>query len=186
MQEAEQIDALARLLSSRELRDSFRRAPREVCAELGIGEAAQSLLLSIENGSLETQAELLLRKRFHEVRQLIPRTVAALGVRARRAFFDYAESHWPSGHQRHVVDALNFCRGLKSRGMRCVSRAEFNRLLFITSSRRFRIHAVSDLIVEGRSRIAVQVLMRGRSGRVRERFYYTAAPLTPSRGGEKL
>ena len=153
--------ALARLLSDRGLRESFHRDRAEVARRLGVSNGHLSTFLSIDEAGLAVQAETILKKRFHEVAKLLPHTVGQLGWKAKTHFWTYAESYWPSEYRRHLDDAVHFCRFLLDFPASYVYRSELNRLRFALEGRRLAVHAVSDLIVAGKPRRAIQVLYRG-------------------------
>jgi hypothetical protein len=145
--------AIARLLVDEEL----RRDPVAAAERLGIPELAR-----LDPAQLEAQARTLLRKRFHEVRKLVPQTIANLGPQAACRFEEFAHGFWPTGHRRHLQDALRFCEALGSQA----NRAETHRVRFALGPGRMALYVVSDLLLLGRRRRALQILFRGR--RIRE------------------
>ena len=111
---------------------------------------------------LESQAETLLDKRFREVKLLIPVTIMKLGPLARSHFIEYAQTFWPKGHLRHVLDAASFGQYLIENNPKCVCRSEINRMAFVANRRRFSCHLVRDAKVNGRYRSALQLCFRVR------------------------
>lgn len=156
---------LGRLLYDSRLRGAFRADPARVLDGLGVCAADRPILLSIDAEALDAQAESLLNKRFHEVAKRIPGVLRVLGADARRHFLRYATASWPGGYDRHLRDALAFCRALRADGTDVVDPCEFNRLAFAAEGARLGIHCVR---VSWRSLPALQVLFRNGQGRIRE------------------
>lgn len=78
--------ALTRLLSDRVLREVYLRGREEAIRALPIDKCALAPFLALDPSGLGTQAQLLLNKRFFEVRGMIPDTWADLGTDARAYF----------------------------------------------------------------------------------------------------
>ena len=156
--------ALAHLLTNGDLRAAYLRDPQSVATNLGVDETVLRPFLALDPPALESQAELLLNKRFFEIRGLLPETCSQFGEDARKQFRAYAERVWPEGHRRHVLDALSFCTYLKDQVGFHANRCEVNRLRFVLAKRRFAIHLVPDLMVHGRRRRGMQFLRRDRDG----------------------
>lgn len=131
--------AFARLLCDAALREAFARDPVETSARLGVDEPGRSSFLALNPADLEAQANALLEKRFHEVSRLIPDTMTRLGSGARERFGAFAKISWPTGHQRHLIDALRF---LESLDAEVASDAERHWLTFALGRRRLAIHAL--------------------------------------------
>ena len=153
-------EAVARLLSEPSLRESFRTDRSAVARHFDLSPEHEKTFLSIDESQLAVQAEALIKKRFHEIAKLLPHSVAALGVRAEDLFEEYANDYWPRGHRRHLDDAVHFGAYLLGRVGSGVNRAELNRLRFALDHQRFAIHAVSDLMVGGKPRRAIQFFYR--------------------------
>src|SRR5262245_47434545 len=100
--------ALGRLLRDPVLRLQFRGEPAAAVRALELRESDRHRVLGVDADQLDRQAEELLRKRFHEVARLMPRTIERLGADAYDEFERYAIGYWPSGHRRHVDDAARF------------------------------------------------------------------------------
>ena len=64
---------------------------------------------------IESFALSLHRKRFNEICRLLPKSTRAIGARFSTLFFEYADQHHSSGEQKHLNDALCFCRFLQTR-----------------------------------------------------------------------
>ena len=164
--------ALARLLTNRDLRAAYSRDPQSVAKNLGVDETVLRPFLALDPVALESQAELLLNKRFFEIRGLLPETCSQFGEDARKQFREHAERVWPEGHRRHVLDALSFCKYLKDEVNFHANQCEVNRLQFILAKRRLAIHLVRDLVVHGRPRRGIQFLLRDRDGLPHQFAFY--------------
>jgi hypothetical protein len=159
--------ALGKLLSDAALRERLRRDPEAASTLLDINVAT---LRELDLEGLEAQAQGLIDKRFHEVAKRLPRTLAGLGARTAGTFREYATGVWPEGHDRHLQDAAAFGDFLKRRGLP-VCRSELNRVRFTCGRMPISIRLAPDVWVAGRSRWAVQVLIRRAAG-VRSLAFY--------------
>ncbi len=166
------VTALGQLLSEPSLRVALRNDPAATARDLSLSEYDSTALIALDPEQLEAHANTLLGKRIFEVRRLLPETFRAMGDTARPTLFEYAQSHWPQGHHRHIEDGLSFCRYLQERKSEQVNRAEFNRVRFVVSERRFAAHLVADYVVQTRARTALQILWRDRRGHPRENVIY--------------
>ncbi len=145
--------ALGRLLSDSSLRETLRRDPAEASRILDVD------LRGIDADGLDRQADALLEKRFYEVSKRLPRTFRLLKAGACRIFREYAVRSWPQGHERHLRDAAAFSGFLAERDLP-ICRAEVNRLHFVLGNFRLALRYAPDVWVGGRSRKAVQLLVR--------------------------
>lgn len=152
--------ALARLLSDASLRRDFARDPVEVAHGLDVAETHRVAFCSLRAEQLEAQARVLLDKRFHAVADLLPRTMMRLGDDARALFDAHALSFWPTGHRRHLEDAVAFTEFVISRHPMFVDVAEINRLRFLKCDGRIRLHFAGVRVPGSRPRRAVQLLFR--------------------------
>lgn len=109
---ADVVSALAHLLSDQVLRERFIAEPRHVAMKLGLQGRDLEVVCKLDALDLERQATTLLKKRWHEVSKLIPRTIAGLED-GYSVFKYYAREHWPEGHRKHVEDAAGFLRFLR-------------------------------------------------------------------------
>lgn len=169
--------ALARLLSNRDLRRRFREDPDRTAAEWGIARHDLRALTAIAPDELERQADGLISKRFHEVRGLLPWTCSELGGGARKHFIRFAATRWPTGHKRHVEDAVGFCRYLSGINAGKINRFEWGWLEFVLSDRRFRVRGFTDWIRNGKPRSGIVVMLRKR-GRPRYSLVHWPRPFT--------
>lgn len=152
--------ALGRLLSDGALRETLRRDPEAASRLLGVD---IELLRELDPVGLEQQARGLIDKRFHEVAKRLPRTVDGLGARSTGVFVEYAGGAWPEGHDRHLHDAAAFGAFLEQRGLP-VCRSELNRVRFACGKMPISIRLAPDVWAAGRSRWAIQVLIRWNAG----------------------
>lgn len=160
-----EVALLSRLLTDDGLRKRFCEDRERVVAELADDPATATFLSAIDGGQLDAQAETLLGKRQHEVAELLPQTWRHLGSDARELFRDYAaNSPWPEGHLRHLVDACDFVSWLRQSGRAAVD-SEFNRISFAATGGRFAVRIIRETsqLLPG-----VQFLARNRSGHVRQ------------------
>ena len=160
--------ALGRLLSDAGMRESFRSNPGEVADRFELSAADREALGAIDPEGLDAQADVLMRKRLHEARRYLPRTMEGLGDAAGGWFRRYAAGNWPVGHRRHVDDALGFAGFLADRRIPGRCRDEINRLRFLSRGGRFAVHVVPDLPIDGRPRSALQILYRDRGSQPRQ------------------
>lgn len=109
---ADVISVMGRLLADQAMREQFREAPREVAKRLGLQGNDLELVCGLDPAQLESQAETLLLKRWHEITKLLPSTLAALedGL---SLFRFYASQSWPEGARRHRDDAVGFMEFLR-------------------------------------------------------------------------
>ena len=164
---------LARLLTNRSLREAFLEAPQVVASELTDQSDVQAFLLQLAPENLQAQAESLISKRQGEVATLIPATWQFLGATAVQHFADYANrSEWPRGYRRHLLDALAFCNYLQDMKLRGLPSDERRWLGFQVAKGRCRVGFVSGVMIEGRPRRAIQVLVRGRGGKPKRHHLY--------------
>jgi hypothetical protein len=166
----ELVQTLAQLLSNSCLRQAFREQPQRVLDDLGISGRTRQFFLELPVAQLEVQAKLLIRKRMREVQQLIPLTMQYLGKQTSEIFWQFAENNWPTGHQRHLVDADRFCRFLLEQG-HPVNQCEYHRIRFRLSRAKWRLYFVRDAVIAGRRKYAVQFLFRSRV-KIHERRFY--------------
>lgn len=158
------VSLMSRLLSDAELRRQFHEDRQSVVARLTDDPEAMAFLESVDSQQLDAQAETLISKRQHEVAELMPQTWLKLSDDAGPLFRNYVEqAPWPEGHLRHVLDALEFATWL-SHSQHAVVGSERNRITFAASDGRFSIRLLrNDTVLFG-----VQILMRQRSGRIRQ------------------
>lgn len=159
----EWTNMIGRLLTDATLRRRLRKNPEEAAEALALTPDQVGPLATLDWDALEVQAGTLIRKRCHEVSKLMPRTMGRLGDDAFAWFHEHADSYWPRGHRRHMMDATAFGQFLLTRHA-AVCRSELNRTAFAAYGKLFRIHWVSDAIVNGRYRRAIQLLYRRRRG----------------------
>lgn len=144
MAQRELTSALGRLLSDRRLRALHRHDAPAAARELDLRAADCAAFAALDPAQLDEQADALLQKRFYEVAQLLPQTIARLNATAYARFLDYAGQAWPEGHRRHWLDALGFGAHLRKARAPELCRAELHRVAFIAEERRFSIAFVRE------------------------------------------
>ena len=164
--------AFGRLLRDGRLRDRFASEPALAASLLGVTAASAEILRALNGADLEFQARVLLRKRSELVQRLMPRTFAALDVRAWPVFLAYARTFWPEEPNAALRDAAGFCRHLERTEPGVLSDTERNRMRFALTRGRLAIHFVRDLPIRGRLRRGLQTLLRLRGDRLDERGLY--------------
>lgn len=173
-------DIQARLLCNSQLRAEFRSNPAATARSLGLRDEEMNFALTVDGPALERQANLLLDKRYHEVKKILPLTFQKLGDSAHAEFLKYADSNWPSSVEYHLEDAKGFIEWLMSHGSRRLSSVERNRYLFSSRNRRFALHVVPDYFVACRRRPGLQLLLKFGDRSHEFGFYF----LLPSRQGK--
>lgn len=166
------ITALGRLLHDGALRDEFAAQPHAVAERLQVRASDRAALLAISAADLEFQAGILLGKRFELIKNLVPRTLASLGERARSDFFAYARTCWPKGANQPLEDAVKFCSYCARKPALPVCQAEVNRLDFALNEKRLAMHFVRGLSLRKGKRSGIQILMRLKNGNWRESVFY--------------
>jgi len=164
-----QIDldtAIGRLLTDPELRKSFRRNSAITAEQIELNQSDRLAFMALNTEQIEAKAQTLIRKRFHEIKQLLPYTLERMGKEGRVHFLEYAFANWPTGHRRHFYDALEFCKYLINYRIP-VNTAEYYRIRFLATRRRFAVYFVKDMFVRGRFRRGFQILFC-KSGQPRE------------------
>lgn len=154
------MEGLACLLKSGALRDRYALDPEGVLAALHIRKSEWPAFASLPPDDLEFQSRILLRKRFTEVKKLLPQTCASLGDPAWAAFQSYGREHWPSDTGGAIEDALSFHAAAFEQFPKRVCNTERNRLRFRLSTRRFEIHWVRDATLSRVCPYGIQVLLR--------------------------
>lgn len=171
---------LGRLLSDAALRAELSADPLALSRRLRLSAETSALLAQLDPAQLEAQAALLLGKRLHEARKLLPhsfrRLEQELGCAALSTLFNaYAGQHWPADHRRHIEDALNLGALLASHPIRALQRmldrSEYNRLRFSVERRNFMLGLV-QIDERGKHSYAIQLLYRSK-GRPSERYIYS-------------
>ena len=127
--------ALARLLRDGSLRDAFAADSIQWTRELDVSDEDFQALVSLSLAELEVQANVLLRKRFDEVRRLLPVTCSRIGKVAWSCFKEYARRHWPQQVPMALSDAQAFCIFLRVHNPQILCRSEENRVVFAGSDK---------------------------------------------------
>lgn len=167
------VRMLALLLHNQSLRDQIRSCPATFITTQGLSEEAAQVIASLDCDQLDRQAEALLSKRRFQVAQLIPQTWHSLGSSASEQFQNYAEqTTWPETHQKHERDALRFCQYLQQQRIPGYLKSEHNWLNFHLHKHWFRIHWVTDLIIDQQRFSGIQVFSRNPSGAPLKRVFF--------------
>lgn len=173
MEEIDFSTALARLLSDTSLREQFARDPAAIAAQIRVREADREAFVMLSAAEIETQARILLRKRFKAVGSLIPATMDRLGPAAWDCFLEHARLCWPQGPAMEVEDTRLLCAHLAVTQPAALCQSELNRLRFHLSNQRLAVHWVRDLRVRGKVRRALQVLVRQGRGWSEHSLYWS-------------
>jgi hypothetical protein len=166
-----QIDlttALAALLTDRDALDLFHRDALAAAEKLQVRAEHHDAFIAIDPMGLEAQAATLINKRFCETAKLLPLTFLRLGDAAENLFLNYAQSHWPVGHRRHLLDAIEFAQLLRARG-EPLEENELHRVRFLTRAHRFSLTILWEANYWLRLP-ALQLLTRNRRGDLRVRM----------------
>jgi hypothetical protein len=150
------------------MRERFVRSPQQLADELDLIGQARTLFLAIDAHELSRQAVTLIDKRYHEVCDLLPGTIAGLYNHARPAFGQYAETIWPDGHRRHHLDAVAFCRWLESHDLP-FEPMERNCSAFAAQAAALRAHVITR--INGMRCFGAQLLIRWRGRRYRHHLF---------------
>jgi len=172
---AEWVQLHARLLASREMRSLLRHDRVELARRLRLCASETDAIECLNPDDLDRQARGLVDKRWREVGKLMPRTVRRLGSEGKNVFEIYAETYWPEGHRRHLLDASAFLVYLQRNGSPSPDAEECARIHFAAGSGRLAIRFYKRLGGGYRSVLGVQFLWR--RGRVFEHFLYLALPV---------
>ncbi|QDV15587.1 hypothetical protein Pan153_02010 [Gimesia panareensis] len=174
------VRVLALLLHNQSLRDQLRTNPAAFIAAQELSDEAAQVIASLDCDQLDRQAEALLSKRRFQVAQIIPQTWHSLGPAASQQFQNYVEqTTWPESHQKHERDALRFCDYLQRQHIPGYRKSEHNWLKFRLRKCWFRIHWVTDLVIDQRRFCGIQVFGRNPSGApVKRAFCLRRAPET--------
>ena len=119
---------MARLLGSHQLREHFGQEPEDVARSLRVAPDQIESFVRLDYQGLCRQATALIRKRWHEVSKLVPKTVDSLDSGADQLFYFYATAYWPEGHRRHALDSLGFLQFLSKNRILSIDRCELKRV----------------------------------------------------------
>ena len=159
------VSALGRLLTDRPLREEFAADPDSAADRLGVCGAERATFCALNPTELAAQADGLIAKRLHEVASLLPVTFRRLGADAPRLFRRHAERFWPTGHRRHVADAVQFLEYVSTVAAAAFDLIEVATVRFHLRGSRLAMHWVRAEAGVGHRR-RVLVLIRGRRDRL--------------------
>lgn len=110
----EQQDFLARLFTDESLRHSFWENPEKIGKENGLDDSEIEQFKEIIPEDLNFFADSLFHKRLHEVERLLPLTKKALDKDFSKIFQEFSQIYQPSTVKKHLEDAIEFCKFLRS------------------------------------------------------------------------
>jgi hypothetical protein len=140
------------------LRDAFARDASTFVKAINLRESDHAAFLRLSPTDLEVQARVLLRKRFDQVRRLLPRTCLALGKSAWEHFVSSIRSNETRGSSPFVEDAYQFCAHANRVRPGSVCAQEFNRCRFANGHQRASLHLVKHSV--NHRLPAIQLLIR--------------------------
>ena len=167
------ITVLGRLLRSGALRDEFAANPQTFARTTGLPDQECERLAQLSSDDLETQALVLLRKRFDAIRPQLAQTCTGLSADAWPQFVRYSRSYPADEHNRVVGDALAFSEHLRIQAI-AVNAAEYNRLCFVQRERTVALHVIVVTPRNRSRRVGLQVVWRWKKSRRREWQFYLA------------
>lgn len=153
------VTALGQLLSSPALRASFAANPHGVADMLDVDNKDRALFTSLSPQQVNTQAELLITKRMHEVHKFLPQTFRILGNDGTDLFYNHAINYWPNSYRRHHEDAYQFCQYLKQNRI-SLDQGEFNKIRFILSRKHLGLSVARDALIDGKKYPVVQLFYK--------------------------
>lgn len=118
------VSLLSQILTHPKTLECFIDDSAGFIRQFEISENDREALLSLEPDQIRNQADTLLNKRWHEVRKLIPITIAGLDEQGSDLFRFYAANQWPEGHCRHLIDACGFLKFIKTNNVGNVDTSE--------------------------------------------------------------
>lgn len=155
-------NALALLLRDGGWRDAFRTDAAATCRRLGVAEDDASVLAGLEPGQLETQADVLLRKRLERVRPHLTESCRRLGSGLWAEFRRYARERWEN---EGLADALAFAGHVAAVRPGALARWEWARLRFMADAKRcFGVGPVLTYANPLRWRVGLLLFIRRRDG----------------------
>jgi len=160
--------ALGRLLHDGGLRDAFRENSTALIDAWDLRDDERAAALALDADDLDFQAQVLIRKRFTQTANIIPRTCEELGGNAWPAFLAYARAYWPEHARKELKDAHDFCLFVKQNHPGALCMAEFNRVRFLLGARHFALHFPRHFTGRNRRRRSLQILFRTPGGTWRE------------------
>jgi hypothetical protein len=153
--------ALGKLLSDPSLREAFALDSKLVAQKLALRKEDFAAFVSLDPMEIEVQAQTLIKKRLHGVRQLLPKTFTALQNDSVLLFEKYAPTYWPEGQTRYIQDANHFMNYLIEKKDSRICKLERNFLHFNFGRQHLACHFITNSILNGKRRNAFQVLYRG-------------------------
>jgi hypothetical protein len=166
------ITALGRLLKDGALRDAFAVDATAVARQMNLAAGELAAFVQLMPAELETQAVVLLRKRFDLVRRGLPRTCRALGREAWAIFQGYARTSWPKLERAAADDARGFCEALLCLRPEALCRVEYHRVRFLCSDRRWEVRLLDAVPFRRGFRPGLHIFLRRGVNRWHEWLLY--------------
>jgi hypothetical protein len=166
------ITAFGRLLRDGRLRDVFSASPQAAADLVQLRLSDRPIWLQLTPFDVETQAEVLLKKRMDIVKFVAPQTSRRLGQKLWPVFHQYGRINWPPERSAKIYDTFLFCQYVKQHEPEAVVASEWNRVIFAFSKRRAAFCWVQMPTVRQKARHGLQFFIRRRDQLWREFFFY--------------
>jgi len=163
---------LSKLLADTDALEFFTRDRHRFLQQYELQHMDYALLANLSAGQLRLQSAQLITKRMREVGRIIPVTLSMLGDEYAGIFRQYASQFWPSHHNRHALDAYQFCRYLVQTGY-VYSIDETLRLALLLGIKRFGILLGTRTTTSNKKRWVFRFLLRWRDISHEWRFYFS-------------
>lgn len=105
-------NAMARLFTDELFQQQLVNDPQLIGVESGLTAEEIDSLMTLAKEAIPAFSNSLLRKRFGEVRRLLPASSTILGAKNWPLFRDFAANHPTTGCHRHRQDAIEFADSL--------------------------------------------------------------------------
>ncbi len=167
----EQQDLLARLYTDPEFRAAFSSDPSGIGRDAGLSPDDIIAISAISSSDIDVYSEALFRKRLNEAKKILPITVRVLGDGFNAHFRAFSATFNATGAHKHLDDALEFSRYLRSNSdipspARDAARFEGKRLEFFRGNRWILLstakYATDATIPVRRSAIGLLIRLGGR------------------------
>lgn len=167
----EQQDLLARLYTDPEFRAAFSSDPAGIGRDAGLSPEDLTAIATISSSDIDAFSESLFRKRLNEVKKLLPITMRVIGGDLDDHFRRFSTTFNATGAHKHLDDALEFSRFLRSASdilspARDAARFEGNKLEFFRGNRWFLLstakYAMDTPIPTPRFAVGLLIRFRGR------------------------
>ena len=123
------VQLMTDLFASPLIREEFVNAPEKLLSRYDLTESEKRSLGKMDIKQVQKQSNSLIRKRWHAITKLIPKTVGSGSLEEIRGLFEfYATRNWPSDFRRHIVDAYEFILFLEANELPFADQEEKQRL----------------------------------------------------------